>query len=131
MDTSRKEAVQRGIVHLQQRFWFCTENGNVTSILSMVSSICSILFHSVFPSSAKTGLLQVHSQQWGIPFGVPMHASAAPVTKQINQNLLLLLLYVKVFTAGIQVRTFHVWGKYSALLSFSVLWQFLKKYLGQ
>lgn len=52
MDASRKEAVQRGIVHLQQRFHICTENGKVISVLSVVFSIA--VFCSLhFPSSAR------------------------------------------------------------------------------
>lgn len=43
MDTSRKEAVQRGTVHLQQRFYICTENGKVVSVLLIV---CFQLLHS-------------------------------------------------------------------------------------
>lgn len=49
MDASRKEAVQRGIVHLQQRFHICTENGKVISVLSIVFFICCILFPFIFP----------------------------------------------------------------------------------
>uniref|UniRef100_A0A8V0Z8W1 Transcriptional regulating factor 1 n=1 Tax=Gallus gallus TaxID=9031 RepID=A0A8V0Z8W1_CHICK len=36
MDTSRKEAVQRGIVHLQQRFYICTENGKSKTVAQCV-----------------------------------------------------------------------------------------------
>lgn len=49
MDTSRKEAVQRGIVHLQQRFYICTENGKVASVLPTLFAICCILFPFSFP----------------------------------------------------------------------------------
>lgn len=49
MDASRKEAVQRGIVHLQQRFHICTENGKVISVLSIIFPICCILFPFIFP----------------------------------------------------------------------------------
>lgn len=55
MDTSRKEAVQRGIVHLQQRFHICTENGKVISVLS-IAGVFFPLLYSVplhFPSSAR------------------------------------------------------------------------------
>lgn len=47
MDASRKETVQRGIVHLQQRFYICTENGKVISVLSVAGvffAFCSVLF---------------------------------------------------------------------------------------
>lgn len=55
MDTSREETVQRGIVHLQQRFHICTENGMVISVPS-VAGFFFLLLYSVplhFPSSAR------------------------------------------------------------------------------
>lgn len=59
MDSSRKETVQRGIVHLQQRFHICTENGKVIYVLSIAVwfFFFSLLLYSVplqFPSSAKS-----------------------------------------------------------------------------
>lgn len=56
MDTSRKETVQRGIVHLQQRFHICTENGKVISVLSIAGVFFSLLLYAGplhFPSSAR------------------------------------------------------------------------------
>lgn len=39
MDTSGKEAVQRGIVHPQQRFHSCTENGKVNCFFHLLYSV--------------------------------------------------------------------------------------------
>lgn len=55
MDASRKETIQRGTVHLQQRFHICTENGKVISIPS-IAAIFFLLLSSGplhFPSSAR------------------------------------------------------------------------------
>lgn len=52
MDTSRKETVQRGIVHLQQRFHICTENGKVIPVLSIAGvffPFCSMQVLFIFP----------------------------------------------------------------------------------